>query len=102
MSRSMHPKLCKDHLQHLVADRSIVMYWPSQGADLNPTELLWEEFDWEVRKAVPTSEADMRKKLQEAWVQLIPDTLIKIIARMLRLSAVTIKTKKGRIDKSQV
>ncbi|GJQ72739.1 hypothetical protein Trydic_g1395, partial [Trypoxylus dichotomus] len=57
-------KLSKDHLQHLEADESIkVMEWPLQNPDLNPIELLWEKLDRKLRKGIPTSLADLWKKL---------------------------------------
>ncbi|GJQ69403.1 hypothetical protein Trydic_g6518 [Trypoxylus dichotomus] len=46
-------------------------------ACLNPIELLWEQLDREVQKTVQASEADSWKKLQKAWVRIIPDTLMK-------------------------
>ncbi|GJQ77732.1 hypothetical protein Trydic_g12846 [Trypoxylus dichotomus] len=52
-------KLCKGYLQHLEGDGLIkVREWPPQSLDLNTIELLWHELDLEVKKAVPTSEAD--------------------------------------------
>ncbi|GJQ82824.1 hypothetical protein Trydic_g13526 [Trypoxylus dichotomus] len=61
-------KLCKDYLQLLETDGSIkVMAWSPQSPDLNPMELLREELNGEVQKAVPISEDDMWKRLQEAW-----------------------------------
>lgn len=96
-------KLCKDYLRHLEAEGSIkVMEWPPQSPDLNPIELLWEELDREVRKSPPTSQADMWKKLQEAWFRIPPDILAKLIARMPRLCAAVIKNKGGHIDESTV
>ncbi|GJQ65249.1 hypothetical protein Trydic_g7377 [Trypoxylus dichotomus] len=79
-----------------------VVEWPAQSPDPNHIELLWEKLDWEVQKAVSTSEAYLWRKLQEVWIRITPDMLTKLIARMPRLCAAVIKNKGGHIGESQV
>ncbi|GJQ77236.1 hypothetical protein Trydic_g20662 [Trypoxylus dichotomus] len=93
--------LYKDYLQHIEVERSIkVMEWPPQSPDINSIEFLREELDRGVRKAVLSSEADLWKKLQEAWVWITSATLTKLFARVLY--AIVIKSKRGHIYERQV
>ncbi|GJQ64873.1 hypothetical protein Trydic_g7047 [Trypoxylus dichotomus] len=49
-------------------------------------------------EAVPATEGDLWKKLLEAWVQITPDTLTKLTAKISRLCAAVIKIKGGNND----
>ena len=58
-------RVCKDCLQHLEqSNESKIMHWPPQSPDLNPLER-------KIRKVCQ----------QEAWNQIVPETIEKLIKR---------------------
>ena len=46
------------------------MSWPVQSVNLNPIELVWDEFDQKVRAKQPTSVAHLWLLSQKSWVEL--------------------------------
>lgn len=52
-----------------------VMTWPAQSPDLNPIENLWKQVDDEVRS---------HGKFKNAWLQISPEKINKLIESMPR------------------
>jgi hypothetical protein len=46
--------------------------WPPQSSDLNPIEMVWDEFDRRGKKKQPRSAQHMWELLQDCW-KIIPD-----------------------------
>ena len=78
------------------------MEWPPQSPDLNPIELLWEELDRRVRDLKPTSFPGLRDSLNEAWNNIPPQTLQKLIERIPKLCAAVIKAKGGHFQENHL
>lgn len=96
-------KVCRDYLGELQEEGIIcIMEWPPQSPDLNPIELLWHHLDRTVRQSAPTSATTMWTFLQEAWQQISPLTLAKLVDRMPRLCAAVIKSRGCYIDESRI
>ena len=74
------------------------MEWPPQSPDLNPIELLWEELDRRVRDLKPTSLTGLWDGFNEAWNNIPPQTLQKLIERMPKLCTTVIKAKGGHFQ----
>ena len=55
------------------------MEWLPQSPDLNPIELLWEELNRRVRDLKPASPPGLWDCLNEAWNNIPPQTLQKLI-----------------------
>lgn len=84
-------KLCAGYLNKKKVDGVIdVMEWPPQSPDLNPIELLWEELDRRVRNLKPTSLPNLWECLKDAWNDIQPQTLQKLVERMPRLDVLAI------------
>jgi transposase len=43
------------------------MTWPPQSPDLNPIEMVWDEFDRRVKEKQPTSTQHMWELIQDCW-----------------------------------
>lgn len=61
-----------------------VLEWPSQSADLNPIEHLWEELDRHVRRMKSTNADQLFANLEECWKKISLDTIIKLVDSMPR------------------
>lgn len=89
-------RVCKDYLQHLEqSDELKIIHWPPQSPDLNPIEKIWDESDWKIREVCPKSQNDLWNKLQNAWNQIVPETIEKLIKRMPKLVEKIIKKRGG-------
>lgn len=96
-------KLCASYLERKKeAGELDLMEWPPQSPDLNPIELLWEELDRRVRNLKPTSLPDLWKCLKEAWDNIQPQTLQKLVERMPKLCAAVIKAKGGHFQENRL
>lgn len=96
-------KLCASYLERKKeADHLDIMDWPPQSPDLNPIELLWEELDRRVRDLKPTSLPSLWDCLKQAWNNIQPQTLQKLVERMPRLCAAVIKAKGGHIQENRL
>ena len=96
-------KLCARYLNgKKEAGELDIMEWPSQSPDLNPIELLWDELDRRVRDLNPTSLPTLWNCLQEAWNNIQPQTLQKLVERMPKLCAAVIKAKGGHIQENRL
>ena len=79
-----------------------IMEWPPQSPDLNPIELLWEELDRRVRDLKQTSLPCLWDCLNETWNNIQPQTLEKLIDRVLKLCAAFIKAKGGHFQENRL
>ena len=70
--------------------------------DLNPIELLWKELDRRVRDLKPTSLLCLWDCLNEAWNNIPPQTLQKLIERMPKLCAAVMKAKGGHFQENRL
>ena len=61
-----------------------LMEWPSQSADLNPIEHLWEVLDRAVRKTKPRNLNHKFEILKQAWERIDTKVLDKLIQSMPR------------------
>ena len=53
-------KLCQRYIRSKEEQHFLqLMSWVAQSAGLNPTELVWDEFDQKVRAKQPTNEAHL-------------------------------------------
>ena len=96
-------KLCTSYLgRKKVAGDLNIMEWPPQSPDLNPIELLWEELDRRVRDLKPTSLSGLWDCLNEAWNNIPPETLQKLIERIPKLCAAVIKAKGGHFQENRL
>ena len=43
------------------------MTWTPQSPNLNPNEMVWDEFDFRVKEKQPTSAQPMWELLQDCW-----------------------------------
>lgn len=59
-----------------------VLEWPSQSADLNPIEHLWEELDRGVRSSVSSNKAQFFANLENAWKAIPQSRLAKLVDSM--------------------
>jgi hypothetical protein len=60
--------LCNSYLTKMESDGVLhQMTWPPQSPNLNPIEMVWDEFDRRVKEKQPTSAQHMWKLLQECW-----------------------------------
>ena len=78
------------------------MSWPTQLADLNPIELVWDEFNREVRAKQPTSLVHLWPLLQESWAEQFSVHLQSLMERMLRIYEAEIVARGGHFDISKV
>ena len=78
-----------------------IMERQPQSPHLNPNELLWEELDRRVRDLKPTSLPGLLNCLNEAWDNIPPQTLQKLIKRMPKLCAAGIKAKDGHFQENR-
>jgi transposase len=70
-----------------IANNVPLMEWPSQSPDLNPIENLWTILDLSCKDRNPQNEQELFEILEQAWHQLNPDTLYKLVASMPRRCA---------------
>jgi hypothetical protein len=70
-----------------------VMKWPSQSADLNPIEHLWEEVERRIRCQNFRNKNELMIKRQEVWNEIPQSTLDKLIDSMPRRCVAVIKSK---------
>ncbi|KAI5152420.1 hypothetical protein ENBRE01_2817 [Enteropsectra breve] len=62
------PKYTADYVDDFFTTNCInVLEWPSQSPYLNPIEHLWDYIKWQVRKAKPSGEGQMKKLVAELW-----------------------------------
>lgn len=61
------------------------MIWPPQSAEINPTEMVWDELGKIVKEMQPTN-------IQNCW-KTIPGDLFKLIERMPGMCKAVIKAK---------
>ena len=85
-----------------VAGDPNIMEWPPQPPDLNSIELFWEELDRRVRDLKPTSLPGLWDCLNEAWNNIPPQTLQKLIERMPKLCAAVIEAKVGHFQENRL
>lgn len=96
-------KLCKNYLAKKERDEQLkIMVWPPQSPDLNPIELVWDELDRKVKAKQPTSAEHLWQLLQEAWQNMSPDFLMKLINRMPRICEAVIKAKGAYFEESKI
>ena len=96
-------KLCTSYLERKkIADDLNIMEWPPRYPDLNLIELLWEELDRRVRDMKTTSLPGLWDCLNEAWNNIPPQTLQKLIERMPKLCAAVIKAKGGHFQENRL
>lgn len=95
--------LCKNYLRSKEEEGVLlVMEWPPQSPDMNPIELLWEEFDRQLRLIYPTSGKSMFHCLKMVWDNIEAETLHKLVERMPRICKAIIKAKCGHIDEKNL
>jgi transposase len=74
-------RLCKGNFTKKESDGVLhQMTWPPQSPDLNPIEMVWDEFDRRVKEKQPTSAQHMWELLQDSWKSI----QVKIVERMPR------------------
>ncbi len=71
-----------------------VLHTPPQGADINPTEDLWEHLDRKVREHPISSQLELKHILQE-WEKMSPDYAAKLVASMCTRLLCVIRSKGG-------
>ncbi|CAH1973628.1 unnamed protein product [Acanthoscelides obtectus] len=79
-----------------------IMDWPSQSPDVNPIELLWDEFDRQVKNMHVTSEKQLFDSLKVCWESIATETLQKLVRRLPRICAAIIKARRGHIDEKNL
>lgn len=96
-------RYCQEYLERKQKDGVLqVMKWPPQSPDLNPIELLWDELDRRVRDLKPTSLPRLWECLKEAWDNIQPQTLQKLVERMPKICAAIIKAKGGHFQENRL
>lgn len=70
-----------------------VLEWPSQSADLNPIEHLWEELDRRVRCRNYSNKEDLFQALQKEWKNIPLDRIQKLVDSMPNRCEAVIKAK---------
>ena len=93
--RKYAARVFKDHSQHLEqSDESKIT--------LNSRiEKIWDELDRKIREACPKLQNDLWNELQDAWKQIVPETIEKIIKRMAKLVEQIIKKRGVYIDEKR-
>jgi transposase len=67
-------RLCKGYLTKKESDGVLhQMTWPPQSPELNPIEMVWDEFDRRVKEKQPTSAQHMWELLQGCWESIPGD-----------------------------
>ena len=95
--------LCRDYLREKERRRVLnYMVWPAQSPDLNPIELLWDEFDRKIRIKGLTSKTHLWQVLKEAWSEIQPETLEKLTNRLPRLCKAVIRAKGGFFEERRI
>ena len=77
------------------------MEWPAQPPNLNPIELLWEQFDRMVHNECPSSQSNLREVLQEAWGEISSNDLNKLTARMPKSARLLLLQMKNSLTKAE-
>ena len=70
-----------------------VMTWPPQSPDCNPTDLLWDHLDREVRKTPPRGKNDLWEAIQNIWKNIDEEYFKKLIDRIPRTCQAIVKAK---------
>jgi hypothetical protein len=73
------------------------MSWPPQFPDLNPIEMVWDEFDRRVKEKQPTNALLIWEFLQD-WRTF----QVKLVERMPRVCKAIIKAKGGYFEESKI
>lgn len=68
--------------QWFVRERINVLEWPSQSPDLNPIENLWEILDSKIRGKQYRNNVELFEALREAWKNMDPMIITKLIRSM--------------------
>lgn len=88
------PKHTAKSVKALMNKKKIrLLEWPSQSPDLNPIEHLWEHLDRQLKDRKPSNQNDLFCKIQEAWKQIKPETLINLVDSMPRRCQAVIDAK---------
>ena len=96
-------RLCTSYLElKKVAGDLNIMEWLPQTLDLNPIELFWEELDRRVRDLKPANLPGLWDCLNEAWNNIPPQALKKLIEGMPKLRAAVIKAKGGHCQENRL
>ena len=75
-----------------------LMSWPAQSADLNPIELVLEEFNQNIRAKQPKSAAHFWHLLQKSWAEQSSIYVQSLVKRILRICEAMIDTQEGQFD----
>lgn len=70
-----------------------LLEWPAQSADLNPNENLWSRLDSKVLPSGRKNADIFYQNLQNAWNELSPNYLQKLVESMPRRLQAVIKAK---------
>ena len=70
-----------------------LMSWPAQSANLNPIELVWDQFERKLRAKQPTGTVLLWHLLQESWAGLSSVYLQSLMERMPRICEAVIAAK---------
>ncbi|KAL1447109.1 hypothetical protein WDU94_001930, partial [Cyamophila willieti] len=88
------PKHKSKHIQGMMKSSQInCLEWPSQSADLNPIEHLWEELDRRVRGRQYSNQEQFYEVLKEEWNNIPLSVLHKLVDSMRRRCEAVIKAK---------
>ena len=74
------------------------MTWPPQSPDLNPIEMVWDEFDSRVKEKLPTSAQHMWDSFKTVGKAF----QVNLVERMPRVCKAVIKAKGGDFEESQI
>ena len=77
------------------------MTWPPQSPELNPIEIVCDEFDLRVKEKQPTSAQHMWELLQDFWKSIPGDQIMKLVERMPRVCKAVIEAKGGYFEESK-
>jgi hypothetical protein len=78
------------------------MKWLAQSPDLSLIELLWDEIDRQAKALLPSSADILWKHLQDSWLSISNDCLMKLLHRMPKICAAVITAKSGHFDVSVI
>lgn len=95
--------LCRNYLESKENEGVLqLMDWPPQSPDINPIELLWDELDRQVREMRPKSQTHLWQCLEQAWYNLEPEKMQKLVERLPRICQAVIKAKGGHFDEKRL
>ena len=72
--------------------RFLLSYWPSQSPDLNPTEHLWEQLDYQFKGNKPTNKNDSFKMHSDCCAIITKDVLINLVDSIPRYCLTVLKS----------